>query len=211
MSRGLFLSLDGIDGCGKSTQCKLLADWLRSQSVDVVACVDPGGTEIGDALRDLLLHRRSNMTIECEAMLFMASRAQLAAEIIRPAIEAGKWVVSDRYLLANVVYQGHAGGLDPLVLQKIGMLVTRQLIPELTFVLDLPVEAALRRRKLESDRIESRASDFHDRVRGGFLAEAERSQHIRVIDATPPADVVHAEIRREVEALRQGRKTHDDC
>src|SRR6516225_4604683 len=111
MRSGLFLSLDGLDGAGKSTQGRLLGDWLRAEGHAVVTCVDPGGTPIGERIRELLLHRE--MTLPCEALLFMASRAQLVAEVIRPALESGKTVISDRFLLANVVYQGHAGGLDP--------------------------------------------------------------------------------------------------
>src|ERR671935_2032681 len=109
----LFVSLDGLDGTGKSTQCRLLADWLRGRGYAVTECADPGGTPVGDAIRDLLLDRRREMALPCEALLFMASRAQLTAEVIRPALGAGRAVVSDRYLLANDVYQGHAGGLDP--------------------------------------------------------------------------------------------------
>src|SRR5215831_17025192 len=111
-TRGFFLSLDGIDGTGKSTQCRLLADWLRGRGCDVVQCADPGGTAIGDALRDILLHHRGELAPACEAFLFMASRAQLVAEVIRPALDAGRVVVCDRFLLANVVYQGYGGGLE---------------------------------------------------------------------------------------------------
>src|SRR5262249_40966007 len=113
MSRGIFISLDGIDGTGKSTQCRLLADFLRGIGWALTECSDPGGTAIGDILRDLLLSHRHDLALPCEAMLFMASRAQLVAEVIRPALEAGHAVVCDRFTLANVVYQGHAGGLDP--------------------------------------------------------------------------------------------------
>src|SRR5271168_3774657 len=111
MARGLFFSLDGLDGCGKSTQCRLLADHLRSQGMTVTTCVDPGGTAVGAQLREILLHHRQDIAPACEALLFMASRAQLVSEVIRPALESGRIVISDRYLLANVVYQGHAGGL----------------------------------------------------------------------------------------------------
>src|SRR4051812_36986118 len=107
MTRGLFISLDGVDGSGKSTQCRLLADWLRGRGFVVTECADPGGTAIGSVIRELLLDRRRQMTLTCEAFLFMASRAQLTAEVIRPALEAGGAVVCDRFLLANVVYQGH--------------------------------------------------------------------------------------------------------
>src|SRR5438046_2162867 len=110
--KSLFISLDGIDGGGKSTQCRLLAEWLRGEhGHDVVLCRDPGGTFVGDRIRDVLLDKQSDMSMWCEAFLYMASRAQLVQEVIRPALEAGKTVICDRYLLANVVYQGHASGL----------------------------------------------------------------------------------------------------
>ncbi|HXG08941.1 MAG TPA: dTMP kinase [Gemmataceae bacterium] len=197
MPRPLFLSLDGIDGAGKSTQCRLLAEWLRAQGHTVVECADPGGTVLGDLLRSLVLDHRGEMTLACEALLFMASRAQLVAEVIRPALDAGKVVISDRYLLANVVYQGHAGGLDPEQLWIVGRLATGGLEPDLTLVLDLPVELA--RRTGPADRVESRGGDYHERVRQGFLLEARRRpDRIRVIDARPSVEVVQASIRQEV-------------
>jgi len=126
MTRGLFLSLDGLDGTGKSTQCRLLADWLRIRGLTVTECADPGGTAIGDIIRDLLLNRRYQMVLPCEALLFMSSRAQLTAEVIRPALDKGHAVVADRFLLANVVYQGHAGGLEPERLWPVVMDLRRQ-------------------------------------------------------------------------------------
>src|SRR5262249_15093526 len=200
MTRGLFFSLDGLDGCGKSTQCRLLADWLRSRGQAVTTCVDPGGTAIGAVIRSLLLDRRREMVLICEALLFMASRAQLTAEVIRPALDAGQVVVSDRFLLANVVYQGHAGGLDPDKLWEVGRLATGGLEPDLTLVLDLPLEAARARRQGPADRVESRATNYHVRVREGFLAEARRRpERIRVVDASQPVEVVQECIRKEVE------------
>ena len=124
MSRGFFISLDGLDGAGKSTQCRLLADWLRGRGDSVVTCHDPGGTDLGQQLRHVLLNYRGSMSVTCEALLFMASRAQLVAEVIRPALDAGQIVISDRFLLANVVYQGHAGGLDPAQLWNVGLFGT---------------------------------------------------------------------------------------
>ena len=196
MPRPLFISLDGLDGTGKSTQCRLLAEWLRKQGQEVVECADPGGTPVGDAIRDLLLGRRHDMSLPCEALLFMASRAQLTAEVIRPALETGRTVVADRYLLANVVYQGHAGGLDPDQLWEIGRLATGGLAPDLTLVLDLPAEVALSRRTGPADRVESRDLAYHTRVREGFLAEARRHPDIiQVVDAAPPIQKVHERIR----------------
>jgi dTMP kinase len=195
----VFLSVDGLDGCGKSTQCRLLADWLRSRGCAVTCCADPGGTPVGDALRGLLLDKRQPMTLACEALLFMASRAQLTAEVIRPALATGQVVISDRFLLANVVYQGYAGGLDPARLQEIGLLATGGLEPDLTFVLDLSIEEALARRRGPADRVESRDAAFHARVRSGFRTEAQRRpKHIVLIDATQPIERVHERICQEV-------------
>lgn len=206
MPRGPFISLDGLDGTGKSTQCRMLADWLRRQGYAVTECADPGGTAIGDVLRDLLLHHRHEMTLPCEACLFMASRAQLTAEIIRPALEAGHAVVSDRYLLANVVYQGHAGGLDPQQLWDIGRLATGGLEPDLTVVLDLPVAAAQSRRTGEPDRLESRDLTYHEKVRAGFRTEANRRpDRIRVVDASQPVEAVRQEICAMVASGLQSR------
>jgi dTMP kinase len=135
------------------------------------------------------------MTLPCEAFLFMASRAQLTAEVIRPALARGEIVVSDRFLLANVVYQGHAGGLDSNAVWEIGRLATGGLEPDLTIVLDLPVDVAYGRRDGPADRMESRGASFETRVREGFLTEAKRKpDKIRVIDASQSVAAVHHEI-----------------
>jgi dTMP kinase len=202
MSRSAFISLDGLDGTGKSTQCRLLADWLRASGHDVTTCIDPGGTPLGGQLRSLVLHHRPDIDRMCEALLFMASRAQLLTEVIRPALAAGQIVVSDRFLLANIVYQGHAGGLDVERLWEIGRFAAGDLEPDLTIVLDLPLEQAALRRGQASDRIESRDADYHARLRDGFLAEARRRpERIRVVDAVAPVDIVQEAIRREVSSV----------
>lgn len=201
---GLFLSLDGPDGAGKSTQLRLLAEWLRGRGLSVTECSDPGGTELGRHLRQLLLSYPGEMSLRCEALLFMASRAQLIAEVIQPALAAGHIVLCDRFLLANVVYQGHAGGLDPTELWQLGRLSTGGLEPDLTLVLDLPLAAALSRRKETADRMEKRGAEFHEKVRAGFLSEARRNpQRLRVVDAQASAPEVQAALRREVEPLLQ--------
>ncbi len=208
MARPLFLSLDGPDGGGKSTQCRLLAEWLRGRGRTVTTCNDPGGTAIGESLRDLLLHRDTPRTPWCEALLYMASRAQLVAEVIRPALAAGHVVVSDRYLLSTVVYQGHAAGLDPRQVWEVGRVAAGGLEPDLTLVLDLPLERSQARRKRPADRVESRPADYQARVRDGFRAEAVlRPERIRVVDATPPVEVVQEAIRREVMKLLENERS----
>jgi dTMP kinase len=214
MARGLFLSLDGLDGCGKSTQCRLLADWLREQGHAVTACADPGGTAAGKVIRSLLLDHRGELSLPCEALLFMASRAQLTAEIIRPALDAGQVVVCDRYTLANVVYQGYAGGLDPEQLWQIGKLATGGLEPDLTLVLDLPPERARSRISRPADRMESRSPEFYARVREGFLSEARRRpERIRVVDASGTVEGIHEQITQEVRRVLESdsRSRHPEA
>ncbi|HEX3996993.1 MAG TPA: dTMP kinase [Pirellulales bacterium] len=197
----MFYSFDGIDGGGKSTQLKLFCDWLTERGEQVVACRDPGSTPLGEAVRNLLLnradlaiHRRSEM------LLYMAARAQLVEEVIRPALAAGRTVVSDRFLLANVVYQGHAGGLDVEQLWRIGEATTAGIRPDLTFLLDMDPQAATNRIRRAPDRMESQGEEFRRRLRGGFLAEAARQpERIRRIDANRSIDEVQAEIRRATE------------
>jgi len=197
--RPFFVSLDGLDGAGKSTQCRLLAEWLRTRGQEVVECADPGGSEIGEVLRTLLLEHRGHMTLACEALLFMASRAQLVAEVIRPALDAGKAVVCDRFLLANVVYQGHAGGLDPAKLWEIGRVATGGIEPDMTFVLDVPLSTAQARRKATADRMERKGDAYFEKVRAGFLAEARlRPDKIRVVDAGEAPAVVQKRLRDAV-------------
>jgi dTMP kinase len=197
-----FISLDGLDGTGKSTQCRLLADWLRAAGHAVTTCVDPGGTALGGQLRSLVLHHRPDIDRMCEALLFMASRAQLLAEVIRPALAAGQVVISDRFLLANVVYQGHAGGLNVERLWDVGRFAAGGLEPDLTLVLDLSPEQAASRRGRPADRIESRDADYHERLRRGFLLEAERRpDRIRVVDAAQPVGIVQEAIRQHVASI----------
>jgi dTMP kinase len=194
--------LDGLDGTGKSTQCRLLADWLRAGGHAVTTCIDPGGTPLGSQLRSLVLSHRPEIDRMCEALLFMASRAQLLAEIIRPALASSHIVISDRYLLANVVYQGHAGGLDVERLWEVGRFAAGGLEPDRTIVLDLPPERAALRRGRAADRIESRDAEYQARLRQGFLAEARRCPiRIRVVDAGPPVEIVQDAIRREVSSI----------
>jgi dTMP kinase len=203
----LFISLDGGDGVGKSTQIGLLADWLRAAGHDVLTCRDPGSTQLGESIRKILLDAHDTpISRTAEMLLYMAARAQLVAEIIRPALTAGKTVISDRYLLANVVYQGHAGGLDVDELWEIGRVATAGLAPTLTVILDMPPDVAAARISRPLDRMESQGDEFRRRLREGFLAEAaRRPNECIVIDASRDIDTVQAEIRRAVERAQSSR------
>jgi dTMP kinase len=153
------------------------------------------------------LHPDHPLAVSCEALLFMASRAQMIVDVIRPALDAGHAVVSDRFLLANIAYQGYAGGLPVDELWEIGRFATGGIEPDLTMVLDLPVTSALARRKKAADRVESRDLDYHERVRAGFLEEAaRRPDKIRVVEADRPVDAVHEAVWREVVPLLEQRE-----
>ncbi len=192
----MFFSFDGIDGAGKSTQIDLFCTWLRAAGHTVVACRDPGSTPLGEAVRKLLLDKH-DLAIGrmAEMALYMAARAQLVEQVIQPALAAGSTVVSDRYLLANVVYQGHAGGLEVAELWNIGRYITQNIEPDATFLLDLPPAAAAGRMHRELDRMEQQGDDFRERLRTGFLAEAaRRPEKIVRVDAGRSIEEVHAEI-----------------
>jgi dTMP kinase len=193
----MFFSFDGIDGVGKSTQVQLFCDELRVRGFEVVACRDPGSTQLGERIREVLLSHSAGVHIDqrSEMLLYMAARAQLVDEVIRPALEAGSVVVSDRFVLANVVYQGHGGGLDPDEIWRIGRFATNNILPDCVFLLDMPPEAADSRLDRPRDRLESRGADYRRRLRDGFLAEAAQfPQHVHVIDAARPIEPIRQAI-----------------
>lgn len=196
-----FITLEGIDGSGKSSQLTRLADWLQSLGLEVVTCRDPGSTAAGDAVRNILLHRQEiPLAATAEMFLYMAARAQLVAEVIRPALDRGAWVVSDRFLLSNIVYQGHAGGLDPDSVRQIGQTATGGLEPDLVLWLDIDLATAAARMQRSLDRLESRGDAFRERLRAGYRYEAAADpQRICEVDATPEPD----EVARRLQSLVQ--------
>jgi dTMP kinase len=192
----MFLSFDGVDGVGKSTQIGLLCDALRDRGSQVVTCRDPGSTPLGEKLRALLLDRHGvPIHQRAEMLLYMAARAQLVEEVIRPALAERKVVVSDRYLLANVVYQAHGGGLAPDDVWRVGSVTVGGIMPDLVLLLDMRAEKAAARIRRTADRMESRGLEYLERVRQGFLTEAARfPQHVAVINADQPIEAIHAEV-----------------
>lgn len=195
---GLFLSLDGIDGAGKSTQVARLTAWFQARGRQVIAPRDPGSTPLGEALREILLHRQEiPLSMTAEMLLYMASRAQLVSQIIRPALAEGQVVIADRYLLANVVYQGCAGGQDVEQIWQVGLIATAGLLPDLTCILDLPVAVAMGRLNRGLDRLESRGEEYFQLVREGFQHQALRlGQTAMIVDASQSPDEIHAQIIR---------------
>jgi dTMP kinase len=197
----MFFSVDGVDGTGKSTQIRLLAEALRQRGREVVTCRDPGSTALGERLREILLHHHGlAIHRRSEMLLYMAARAQLVEEVIRPALAANQIVISDRYLLANVVYQAYAGGLDADDVWRVGEVTVAGIMPRLVFLLDMPAEKAANRIQREPDRIEAQGPEYLERVRQGFLTEARRwPQSVVVLNADRPPEGVHADILANVE------------
>ncbi len=196
---GRFIVIDGGDGTGKSTQLNLLAEYLRGEGVALRQVRDPGGTAIGEKIRQILLdNAHGEMAVRCELMLYMASRAQLASEVIAPALAGGQCVLADRYISSTVAYQG-AGGVDAEAVLDAGRLAVGKTWPDLTIVLDLPVEAGLARLKGQPDRMEAKDIAFHRSVRELFVQQADRQpDRFAVIDASGSVEDVQQRIRRVI-------------
>lgn len=189
---------DGIDGGGKSTQINRLQSHLCTIRPTIV-CKDPGSTILGESLRAILLDKGDTpIDMRSEMMLFSTARTQLVQEIIKPTLAAGNFVVLDRFVMSTIVYQGHAGKLNPQDIRLINRFATDGLKPAHTFVLDLPVDIAMNRLGDTLDRMESRGIDYFTNVREGFLIEADRSEDCSVIDATQTVEQIAKQIRSVV-------------
>jgi dTMP kinase len=205
VTRGLFITLEGGDGSGKSTQAELLREWLTAAGRTVVRTREPGGTDVGLEIRELVLHHRGDISPRAEALLYAADRAHHVATLVRPALARGEVVVQDRYIDSSVAYQGSGRVLDPGEIRGISEWATEGLLPDLTVLLDLDSESARARldaARTRYDRLEAEKSEFHDRVRDAYLglAEAEPERFI-VIDATRPIDEIADAIRERVRGL----------
>jgi dTMP kinase len=199
-SRGFFITLEGPEGSGKSSQARWLAAWLRRQGCRVVAVRDPGSTALGRVLRRVLLHSAGTVSPVAEALLFIGGRVQLVTERIRPALARGAVVVCDRFHDSTIAYQGFGGGLEVTWLSAWGRRAIAGVMPDLTLVLDVPVEVGLARRGgRRADRMERKTPAFHRRVRQGYLALAKQEpRRILLIDATAPVSVVRQRIAEVV-------------
>ena len=199
-NRGVFITFEGTEGSGKTTQAELLAEWLEKQ--DPVFVREPGGTELSEQIRELLLYRGLAVDAEAEMYLFMASRRQLIAEVIEPALAAGQIVIADRYHDSTLAYQGGGRGVPaswPSTFPR----------PDITFLLEGPVEAGLNRHEAagkSKDRMEQESLEFHRRVAGAYarLAEQEPNRFVR-LDATGSRDKIHLEVRDHIKPLLEGR------
>ena len=197
----MFVTLEGVDWSGKSTQAKLLAEWLEEQGRLVLTTREPGGTPVAERVRELVLHG-DEMSPWAEAALYAAARAENVAAVIRPALERGADVVCDRYLDSSVAYQGAGRGLGEERVRELSLLVTGALLPDRTFVVDLDPDEALRRADSNHDRIERAGSEFMRRVAAGYraLAEAEPDRVV-IVDGDRSRTEIAEEIREHVRSL----------
>ena len=199
---GLFVTFEGGDASGKTTQIGLLADWLKAEGKTVLVTREPGGSELGNELRDIVLHRRGFIAPRAEALIYAADRAHHIHEVVRPALARGEVVLQDRYLDSSVAYQGAGRVLDPAEVKDVSVWATEGLMPDVTILLDVPADIGLQRQASEErayDRLEAEALDFHERVRESYLAIArEDPERVAVIDGTASVDDVHQAVLQKV-------------
>ena len=202
---GAFITLEGGDGSGKSTQMGALAEWLQHGGHTVVQAREPGGTDLGVELREIILHRRGYMAPRAEALLYAADRAHHVATVVRPALDRGDVVLQDRYLDSSVAYQGAGRVLDATEVRELSLWATERLLPHLTVLLDLDPRvgrARLDASRTRYDRLEAEEVDFHERVRAAYLALATAEPNrFLVLDATLPIDELQQSIRHRVSEL----------
>ena len=205
----LFITFEGIEGCGKTTQIHLLKDFLEQRGYSVVATREPGGTQIGDSIRKILLDsRNANIDIRTELLLYQASRAQHIKDVIRPALEQGYIVLCDRFTDATSAYQGYAQGISRDLIESLNQFATDNLTPDFTILIDCPAEIGLKRarnrkvtvnQRVSEDRFEEKGIIFHQTVRLGYLQIAEsNSNRIYIVDGRKDPLIVHREIQSTV-------------
>ena len=209
----MFITFEGIDFCGKSTQVELLRNYLVAQNNKVEIIREPGGTEISETVRSVLLDKKHNkMFMETEIFLFSASRAQLVREKIRPFLKQGFYVISDRFHDSTTAYQGYGRGIDHETVRHINKLAIDEAIPDLTFIIDITVEVANERKankeNLDLDRMELSGNPFFEKVRNGYLEMANMEDRFRVIDGTLSPEIIHDKIIEEINSLTRGNRAN---
>ncbi|HUU27477.1 MAG TPA: dTMP kinase [archaeon] len=214
MKKGKFFSIEGCEGAGKSTQAKLLAESLASEGYEVLLTREPGGTAIGEKIREILLDRNHpELNPHVELLLYLASRSQLVSEVIKPALEAGKLVITDRFHHSTLAYQGGARSLDLDLVRRMNDFATGGILPDITFLLDLPPEVGMRRKgaRKEVDRMEGEGKIFHEKVRQAFLKLAGKEPNrILVLDARKPVAELSLAIKRHALDLLRSAEAEEN-
>lgn len=170
--KGKFITFEGSEGCGKSTQSRILYDYLKKKGCKTIYLREPGGVSVSEKIREILLDPKAKISAVAETLLYMASRAQVVNDVIKPALLKGKIIVCDRFLDSTIAYQGYGLGIDINMIKRLGVFSTQGIKPDLTIFLDLPVHEGLKHRKFSKDRIERRSYLYHLKVRKGYLSLA---------------------------------------
>lgn len=203
MNKGLFITFEGADGCGKTTQLMLMAKYLKEHGTDVLVTREPGAKGLGEKLREILLNYEGEVSSQAEAFLFLADRAQHMDVIIKPAVAAGKFVLCDRHTDSTVAYQGYGRGIDISRINMLNDIATGGRKPDLTIVFDVDVETSLARVGKEKDRMENAGMEFFNRVRNGYLQIAKQEpERVKVIDATQSIEAIHIQV---IKLINQSR------
>jgi dTMP kinase len=200
---GKFITFEGSEGSGKSTQAALVLEYLKSKKMPAVLLREPGGVKISESIRRLLLDvNNSGMGDECEILLYMAARAQMVKEILEPHLKSGKVVLCDRFLDSTIAYQGYGNGIDFKTIEQLGFFATKGLTPDLTILFDILPEKGLNRAGLKKDRIESRSLEYHHRVRNGYLDLSKQyPARIKVIEVDAAKEEIFKRVKPYIDAL----------
>lgn len=202
MEKGKFITFEGVDGCGKTTQLKLLDNYLKEKKYNTVLTLEPGGCDLGKKLREILLHYDGYVDDTCELFLYLADRAQHTNTVVLENINKGNIVLCDRFIDSTVAYQGYGRGLDIDKLNFLNNVATCSLLPNITFLFDIDIETAQTRVGKVKDRLEKESLDFHKKVRDGYLDLAKKySQRIKVIDSTKSIEEVFIEVKKEIDKI----------
>ena len=195
MERGLFITFEGCDGCGKTTQLELLAKYLQDKGYDVIVTREPGAKGLGEKLREILLNYDGEVSSNCESFLFLADRAQHIDTIVKPAIDAGKIVLCDRHIDSTAAYQGYGRGLDLEQINYLNNIATSGLKPDLTLLFDVDIETSMARVGNNKDRMENAGIEFQEKVRHGYLELAKKEpKRIKVFDSGKTIEQLHQEV-----------------
>ncbi len=200
---GKFITLEGSEGSGKSTQAALILEYLKSKKLPAVLLREPGGVKISEGIRKVLLDVGNiSMGDECETLLYMAARAQMVKEILEPELKSGKIILCDRFLDSTIAYQGYGNGIDIKTIEQLGRFATKDLVPDLTILFDIQPEKGLGRAGQKKDRIESRSLDYHNRVRAGYLALSKQyPSRIKVIKVDGSVEEIFKKVKAHIDIL----------
>jgi len=199
--KGLFISFEGIDGCGKTTQINLLKDYLKSKKINTVLTLEPGGSDIGKSLRQILLHHDGYVDNTCELLLYLADRAQHTKTVILENINKGNFVLCDRYTDSTLAYQGYGRYGDIEKIKLLNKIAAQNIEPDITFLFDTDIKTAQERIGKNKDRLEKESADFHNRVREGYLEIARQNKRIKVINSNKKIEDIFEEVKKYIDEL----------